>query len=238
MLVRASSRTGSGVTEATTPSLQLRRDDATISPLRGASALAVGGVAARRTVGGCQLVAAIDLAGTSWWIPAACVWTDAVCDHPSACVTDHPTTRPGATGLAAARSWSAAVTAGLSDRLGWEAMLQLDRGVELAPVAADVVGATRELAGVVVLDGRIGHEVPTVIVLGSGVARWGAGRTWAGAFQRAMFGRQTTADDALELTWMAAELERVGIRPVIVDVGADALRTHGITRASVQLLAV
>ena len=77
----------------------------------------------------------------------------------------------------------AAITAGLSDRLGWEAVLEFDRGRELGRRPAD-----RRLERLVVLDGRVGHEVPTVVTLGDDIVRWGAGATWSQALERAVFG--------------------------------------------------
>ena len=65
-----------------------------------------------------------------WWLPAAAVWVDAE----AGTQPDHP--RPA--GLATGRDRVAAITAGLSDRLGWEAVLEFDRGREPGP------GARRE----------------------------------------------------------------------------------------------
>ena len=88
---------------------------------------------------------------------------------------------PRPAGLATGRDRVAAITAGLSDRLGWEAVLEFDRGRELG--LAPGVNAPERL---VVLDGRVGHEVPTVVTLGDDIVRWGAGATWSQALDRAV----------------------------------------------------
>lgn len=219
--------------------LRLRGDGGTVAPLRRGCALAIGGVADHRVIDGCQLVAATDLAGTSWWVPAGAFWSDAQCNGAACPDGGHPTERPRATGLATARTWTAAVLIGLCDRLGWEAVDALDRGIDL-PSLTDgrlVDEAGLDAAEVIVLDGRIGHDVPTVVVLGDGVTRWGAGQTWAIALRRALFGgRAAGLDDDEELAWLGERLGRHGLRPVHLDIGNAALRSHGITRTSVQVL--
>jgi hypothetical protein len=116
------------------------------------------------------MVIAYDLAGQRWWLPAAAVWADA--DASSR--PDHPCP----VGLATASDRATAIIAGLSDRLGWEAVFEFGRKV--LP-AAPVVEAPERL---VVLDGRVGHDVPTVVALGDDILRWGpespGSRPWRG----------------------------------------------------------
>lgn len=242
MLVQAPSPTrssGAAGAQHARPALRLKQGDGNVAPLRRGRAVAVGGIGDGRVVEGCQLVAATDLADTAWWIPAAAVWRDAACED-GACPEDgHSTERPNAIGLATARTTATAVLAGLSDRLGWEAVIALDRGDDIPALTEDglVDEAGLDPSELVVLDGRIGHGVPTVIVLGADVARWGAGRTWAAALRRALFGRHgTAADDPGELAWLGDRLARDGLRPAYVDIGNPALRAQGVTRASVQLM--
>lgn len=209
-----------------------------VTPLRRAQAVAPGGLAGRDTVADRHLVAAQDLGGTSWWISTAAVWLDAHCED-AGCGADHAMTRPHATGLATARTATAAMLSGLSDRLGWEALTTLGRGEDLPPLAdghlSDAEGVDER--DITVLDGRIDHDVPTVVVLGDDVTRWGAGRTWTAALHRALFGcDRTGADDPVELAWIADQLRDVGLTPAAVDVGSPNLRRHGVVRTSVQLL--
>ena len=164
-------------------------------PLRTGRCIEVGGLAERRLVDGCHLVAALDRWATTWWVPAAAVWHDAACADPDVCATaTHATDHPVATGLATARNRETAMLAGLSDRLGWEAVLRLE-GADDLPAVTDhqaLVEAGIERCDVVVLDGRLDHDVPTVVVLGAGLIRWGAGGTWASALRRALFASRAT----------------------------------------------
>lgn len=140
MLVQAPSPTrssGAAGAQHARPALRLKQGDGNVAPLRRGRAVAVGGIGDGRVVEGCQLVAATDLADTAWWIPAAAVWRDAACED-GACPEDgHSTERPNAIGLATARTTATAVLAGLSDRLGWEAVIALDRGDDIPALTED-----------------------------------------------------------------------------------------------------
>ncbi len=122
------------------------------------------------------------------------------------------------------------IVAGLSDRLGWEAVLEFERGAELAN--APHAAAER----LVVLDGRLGHDVPTVVTLGDGIVRWGAGATWANALERALFGHDAGRPDDAELEVLSSTLRRDGLAVVTVDLGTPVLERAGIFRTSVQLM--
>lgn len=158
---------------------------------------------------------------------------------------------PHAVGLAVGSSRALAMLAGLSDRLGWEAVADLaDDGDPItalpplgpaarAELVADPAASTAADGGDVrLLDGR--HTaVPTIVMVGDGVLRWGAGATWLAALRRALFGDAGVADDATareELETMAAQLAQDGIIAAGVDLGTPTLDAAGITRLSVQLL--
>ncbi len=111
------------------------------------------------------------------------MWSDADgSEHP-----EHP--RP--IGLATAPTREAALVKGVSDRLGWEAVLEFERGADL-PKASAVTDSSG--ANAIVLDGRLDHDVPTVVVLAADTMRWGAGSTWNGAMRRALYGEDPAAD--------------------------------------------
>lgn len=185
--------------------------------------IAVGGIDAHAVLDGDQMVAANDLAGEQWWLPAAAVWVDAE----AGTRPDHP--RPA--GLATGRDRVAAITAGLSDRLGWEAVLQFERGRDLKPAPA--VDAPERL---IVLDGRIGHQVPTVVTLGDDIVRWGAGATWLQALDRAVFGHDAVGASDDELLQLDDRLGRDGLTVAAVDLATPVLTQAGIFRTSVQLM--
>ncbi len=96
------------------------RRQAEVVALRQREAVALGCLASRTAVSGDRLVSAEDDAGHLWWIPAGAVWCDADSDS-------HPE-HPHPVGLAMAATREAALVKGLSDRLGWEAVLELERG--------------------------------------------------------------------------------------------------------------
>src|SRR5262245_46173941 len=156
--------------------------------LRQRAAIALGALDERALADGDRLVTAHDADGQAWWIAASSVWSDSErAGHPE---------NPLPIGLATAATRDAAMIAGLSDRLGWEAVLEFERGRDL-PHAAALADFTDE--NVVMLDGRLGHEVPTVVVLGRDMVRWGAGATWYGAMRRAMYGDDGNPDVGREL---------------------------------------
>ena len=185
--------------------------------------IAPGGIADQAVVDGDRMVAARDLAGDQWWLPAAAVWVDAEAETRP----DHP--RPA--GLATGRDRVAAITAGLSDRLGWEAVLEFDRGRELG--LAPGMNAPERL---VVLDGRVGHEVPTVVTLGDDIVRWGAGATWSQALDRAVFGHDAVNASVDELSQVSERLGRDGLTIATVDLATPLLARAGVFRTSVQLM--
>lgn len=160
-------------------------------------------------------------------------------------------TRPRTVGLAVGSTWAAAMLAGLSDRLGWEAIAGLAVGADAASVLPPLDGVARAalledpasaavLRGreVRVLDGRR-TAVPTVVVAGDGLLRWGAGSTWVSALQRALYGDDAMADHAVggeaELQAIAERLVTRSIVPVGVDLGTATLERAGIARVSAQL---
>lgn len=196
--------------------------------LRQRSAVALGSLADRSEVGGDRLVTARDETGKGWWIPAEAVWSDAK-------QTGHPE-HPFAVGLATATTREQALVSGLSDRLGWEAVLEFERGRDLPAVDAfdDLGDASRD--NLVVLDGRLGHEVPTVVVLGPDMVRWGAAATWSGAIRRALYGADGSLDTGRELPELCATLARASIGVAAVDLDSPLLRRAGIARCSVQIV--
>ena len=103
--------------------------------------------------------------------------------------------QPRPIGLAVAATREAALVKGLSDRLGWEAVLEFEQRGDL-PVAT---AAGQAVPNAIVLDGRLDHDVPTVVVLGADTMRWGAAATWPGAIRRALFGEDPHADPVDEL---------------------------------------
>jgi len=191
--------------------------------MRRKTAITHGGLAGRGAGTGDRLVTARDLDGASWWIAADAVWSDAA-------VRTGPL-HPRPVGMSSAANLPAAVMAGLSDRLGWEAVHEFGRGVDLPTI--DMIAGPD---GVVLLDGRLHHDVPTIIVLGRDVVRWGAGATWDRALHRALFGNAGRSDVDDELAKMAAVLANDQLRVAEVDLGTTLLRRSGAVRCSVQLL--
>ena len=195
--------------------------------LRHRPVVALGALPDRATIDGERLVTADDLTGRAYWIPADAVWSDA--DHAER--PQHP--RP--VGLATARTQERAFGVGLSDRLGWEAVLAFERGDHLPPV--ETVPATEAADDrLIALDGRLGHDVPTVVVLGDDFIRWGAAATWSTAVHRALYGDDGSIAIERELVAMASALQRGGLDVVGVDLGTDLLRRAGVVRRSVQLV--
>jgi len=218
----ASAQWGGAPAPSTLPQTLLRSGP--VVALRQRDTIALGALRDRLLVAGDRLVAGHGLDGQTWWLPGDAVWLDADApDHP-----EHP--RP--TGLATATSREHAIVAGLSDRLGWEAVLELERGGQLpaADVDTDLCGAVE------VLDGRLGHDVPVVVVIGQDFVRWAAGATWDGAVHRALYGDEGNDKVAIELAEMADTLDRSGLGVVVVDLDTPLLRRAGITRCSAQLV--
>lgn len=198
----------------------------TVVALRRGEVVGTGEILERGLVGGTHLVSATGPHGRCWWIPAGAVWADGDSEP----APQHP--RP--VGLATATDPTSATVQGLSDRLGWEAVMHLERGHDLPalPLPADL-----DAGPFLVLDGRLGHEIPTVVVVGDDLTRWGAATTWERALHRALYGGQGLATDTAELDAMIDALAELGLSPVTVDLGTPRLRQLGISRCSVQLLA-
>lgn len=200
--------------------------DGSVVALRQGPVIATGALVDRTETNSRRLVSALDASGKAWWIPADAVWSDVgESAHPQ-----HP--RP--IGLATARSRDGALLAGLSDRLGWEAVMEFERGGDLPVIDGALASGVEEL---VVLDGRLGHDVPTVVIIGQDMTRWGAGGTWALALHRALFGDDGSVGDAHELHGVLDLLERNGIGVVAVDLATPLIRRAGVCRYSVQLRA-
>jgi len=200
--------------------------DGPVVALRRRSVVALGSLDERIMLDTPRLVSAHDLTGRAWWVPAATVWSDAD--------GDEQPQRPWAIGLASGRSWEVAVLAGLSDRLGWEANVARERGREL-PVLSDVGVSYRD--GATVYDGRLGHDVPTVVVVRDSVALWGAGSTFAAAHHRALFGDHGSVGHPGELDMLGDSLALAGLDVVAVDLGTPLIKRAGVQRLSIQLMA-
>jgi hypothetical protein len=199
--------------------------DGPVVALRRRPVVALGLLGQRTMLNASRLVSALDVSGRAWWIPAAAVWADAD--------SDEPPQRPWAIGLANGRSWELTLLAGLSDRLGWEANVARERGREL-PVL-ERVGASHG-DGTTVYDGRLGHDVPTVVVVKDSVALWGAGSTFAAAHHRAMFGHDAVVGYPGELELLGDLLALAGLDVVAVDLGTPVFKRVGVQRLQVQLL--
>ena len=96
--------------------------------------------------------------------------------------------------------------AGLSDRLGWEA--NAGPGARREPCPSWTTSAWTMGDGTTVYDGRLGHDIPTVVVVRDAVALWGAGSTFAAAYHRALFGDHGTVGPTGELDDAAGLLDR------------------------------
>jgi hypothetical protein len=201
-------------------------DRESAAALRERPTIALGALGERTMLTGDRLVTASDVAGHSWWLPAAAVWSDA--DDPDG--PEHP--RP--IGLATASTRDAALLKGISDRLGWEAVLEFERGRDLP--AAPTLDST-PTGQAIVLDGRLGHAVPTVVVLGADTMRWGAGASWESAWRRALYGDDPAVDPNRELGKVAALLAAADLGVAGVDLGTPRLSTAGVARWSAQLVA-
>jgi hypothetical protein len=203
----------------------LRVGHGSVVALRHRAALAVGALLDRSEVDSDRLVAARDAGDRPCWIPAEAVWSDA----DEATEPQHP--RP--VGLAVARTREGALLAGISDRLGWEALHAWESGLDLPEIDGVLESGADDL---VVLDGRLDHDVPTILILGQGTARWGAGATWAKAVHRALFGDDGRIGDPVEAVQVIELLARSGIDVVAVDMATPLIEKAGVVRSSVQLV--
>ena len=89
----------------------------------------------------------------------------------------------------------------------------------------------------IVLDGRLGHDIPTVVILGHDMTRWAAGATWSSALHRALYGADGRDDELEELGTLVERLAAHDIGVVAVDLATPLIRRAGVVRCSVQLLA-
>jgi hypothetical protein len=204
----------------------LRTGGGTVVALRQGRVIGPGQLHARDLVEGTRLVGADDLDGTSWWIPALAAW----CDGEDTDAPEHPRR----IGLTTAADQGTAIVQGLSDRLGWEAVAHLDQGRLLPELP---LGTELDPDHFALLDGRLGHDVPTVVVVGADLTCWGAASTWERALHRAIYGAGAVGTPPGELAMLVAALADADLCPVSVDLGSPRLREHGIVRCSVQLLA-
>ena len=216
-----------GAPAADAPALVVRSNH--VVALRQRQVVALGSLLERDPIEGERLVTAHDVTGRAYWIPADAVWSDA--DHAER--PQHP--RP--VGLATALTPERALAAGLSDRLGWEAVLHFERGgylpvLESAPIGDPASDDDR----LVVLDGRLGHDVPTVLLLGADLVRWGAAATWATAVHRAWYGDDGSLAVEEELSDIVDTLREARLDVVGVDLGTSLLRRANVVRSSVQLV--
>lgn len=198
--------------------------DGPLIVMRPRAVVAPGLLATGATMSAPRSVIAHDLDGLAWWIPAESVWHDAEADRPC---------RPRAVGLATGPTRNAAVLAGLSDRLGYEALCALERGDDLRPVPADL----KTSSDVVAFDGRVGHDIPTVVIVAEEFVRWGAGSTWEAAYERAFFSSTNREGDDVddELDIVTSLLDEADLTPIAVDLGSAVLASVGVHRVSVQL---
>ncbi len=207
-----------------TPTLRIGRGS--VVALRYRPVITTGELIERTMMDSDQLVAGRDAAERPCWIPARAVWSDADGNADP----QHP--RP--VGLATARTREGALLTGISDRLGWEALKAWELDREL-PVLAGLVNSDAD--DLEVLDGRLDHGVPTVLIVGQETARWGAGATWANAVHRALFGDDGRIGDADEVDVVVGRLDRAGLGVVTVDLATPLIRKAGVVRYSVQLVA-
>jgi hypothetical protein len=183
--------------------------------------IALGGLGERALVSGQRQVQAVDARHTTCWVDAAGVWSDGESELPR---------QISSIGLSSGTDWDVALISGISDRLGWEAAKAWEDGLDLpaAPFLDDLTPDNLEL-----LDGRLGHQVPTVVAVSETSVRWGAGATWEIARGRAMFGYWTFEKSELAVIDAILAGSRLGI--AAVDVSSAALSANKISRVSVQL---
>ena len=139
---------------------------------------------------------------------------------------------PWRIGLAHGDSSHMAMLAGLSDRLGWEASVARRHGCRLPVVEGIGTGHTDDT---VVYDGRLGHDVPTVLVVSDRATFWGAGATLAGAYHRALYSDRGELGCRGELDELGEILAAAGVEVVAVDLATAVMSERGLHRVSVQL---
>lgn len=199
--------------------------------LRARQAIIAGGLQHGVAGGGRRMVCGHSPSGAVVWLPAVAVWPDA--DERPDSLTFEGVGRPWSVGLGVAGDRPSAVLAGLSDRLGWEAYRAFERGAEL-PLARRVVQPN--VGDVVLIDGRLGHDVPTVLAIGSQSVHWGIGSTWERATRRALYGG-VDGDTGSELDAVVARLESTSpYELATVDLGSAVLARAGVHRLSVQIV--
>ena len=199
-------------------------DDGPVVALRERAAVAPGSILDRRPLDGSVLVNARDLLGREWWIPARAVWPDVD--------VDGRRERPWPIGLANRRSRHVAMLAGLSDRLGWEADVARRHGVQLPVVEGLGTGRTDDT---VVYDGRLGHDIPTVLVVSDRAVFWGAGSTMDAAYHRALYGDRGELGGRRELEQLGEWLVEAGLEVVAVDLATAVMSERGVHRLSVHV---
>jgi hypothetical protein len=204
-----------------TPGVQRRGQ---VVPLHHRPAIALGGLCDRVQIDGQRQVAAIDARRASCFVDAAGVWTDGEQARPA---------QLSPIGLASSTSWDSAVITGISDRVGWEAAKAWEDGLDLPAAPFLDHQANSRL---VLLDGRLGHQLPTVVAVSETSVRWGAGATWDAAAGRALYGTGWPTDTS-ELALIECILAGAHLGIAAVNVGSALLTVNNLSRISVQLTA-
>jgi hypothetical protein len=199
-------------------------DDGPVVALHERAVVAPGSLLDHRPLCGSALVSARDLHDRPWWIPARAVWPDVDVNGRH----DHP----WPVGLANRGSRYVAILTGLSDRLGWEAEVARRNGAQLRVV--EELGGRQD--NTVVFDGRLAHDVPTVVVVSDHAVFWGAGSTMAAAYHRALYGDRGELGGRRELDQLGRWLADAGLEVVAVDLATAVMSKHGVHRLSVQVM--
>jgi hypothetical protein len=195
-----------------------------VVPLHQRPAIAHGGLSGRALINGQRQVQAIDTHQASCWVDATAVWTDGETSRP---------TQLTPIGLASASTWDQALITGISDRIGWEAATAWEDGLDLPAAPFLEHKASSRL---VLLDGRLGHQLPTVVAVSETSVRWGAGATWDAALGRALYGTGWPTDKS-ELALIDCILAGAHLGIAAVDIGSALLNVNHLSRLSVQLTA-
>jgi hypothetical protein len=193
-----------------------------VVPLHQRPAIAHGGLCDRVLLNGQRQVPAVDAHQASCWIDATAVWYDGEHGQPSQLTP---------IGLAVSTSWEQALITGISDRIGWEAAKAWEDGLDL-PAAPFLEHIASER--LVLLDGRLGHRLPTVVAVSETTVRWGAGATWDAALGRALYGTGWPTDKS-ELALIDCILAGAHLGIAAVDIGSALLSVNHLSRVSVQL---